>query len=184
MDEYSQDLESRLKIGNRARALTEMFDDYADGGGHPHHIEYNLKLIRLFLHRRMPERRALFKGTLLDSTDCLTFATLANLLATRRGIDTRIVRPDDITRYFHAMLTFKTEEGNDRVFKVTGSSREYKWVSLTPEEVVNKLSYMRPVVNFVNWLRGNPILPENYVARFEMTHKSSSDVSQRYSIPI
>ena len=112
-----------------------------------------LQKIRLLLAKERETRMHITKNSMLESTDCLTVASIINLIGYRKGVETRIVRPDKISRYFHAMLTYNHHE-EIRIFKPTGSSRIYVPVELTPEEVKGRLSYIRPIIMTINKIRG------------------------------
>ncbi len=112
-----------------------------------------LQKIRLFLSKERETRMNITKSSMLDSTDCLTVASIINLVAYRKGVETRIVRPDKKSRYFHAMLTYNHHD-EIRIFKPTGSSRIYPPVDLKPEDVKKRLGYVRPIINTINRIRG------------------------------
>ena len=111
-----------------------------------------LRKIKLFLYREWNNIREVSKGTLLDSTDCLTLATIAHLLAYRKGLETKVVRPKNITRYFHAMLEYKSQE-ETKIFKLSGRNRKYKSIPLSNTQIEKRIKYIRPIVNFVNSFR-------------------------------
>jgi len=142
---YSEDLEERLGVKLQMISFENTFDqNYQLTNSSPLDI---LRKIKVHLYKQDTHRRELFKGTYLNSTDCLTLAVLENLLADRKGLETVIARPDKISRYFHAVILYGP---NNTIFKVSGRNRNYDCKVLSPKEVENRLKYIRPVFNFVN----------------------------------
>lgn len=147
---HIEDLGRRLKADEVIPDLERAYSPYR-----PLEVEIpldELRAIKVFLHREKERIRMITRGTLLDSTDCLTLAVTAQLLAYRRGLETRVVRPKNITRYFHAMLEYDSEEG-PQVFKLTGRNRKYEPTPLSNDQIERRITYIRPVVNLVNAVR-------------------------------
>ena len=161
--EYSKDLEQRLGV-------TELMDKLEVEFSSVYPYKYStrplevLRKVKVFLHQYWNERRTLFRGSVLDSTDCLTIAILANTLASRRWVKTRIARPRKLTRYYHAILIYESKKGEE-IFKVSGRYKKYDWIVLTPHEVEFRLRYIKPILDLANFLRCNnvPAYQENRV---------------------
>ncbi len=155
---YSDELEERLGVNYFINGLEEQFDksEYSGGAKNP---QNTLRKLKLFLYREWDEWRPSSKGTIIDSTDCLSLVTIVHLLAARKGVETIIVRPKNITRYFHALLSYE-DNGNDDIFKLSGRYRNYDCLPMGVDQVERRIRYTRPVVNLVNTLRfGNNITP-------------------------
>lgn len=153
MMNYCEKLEEILDVSSVIDNLEKAFDD-SDFYIKPEDSNLKrLQKIRLFLAKEKDTKIKLTNSSQLDSTDCLTVATTVNLLAYRKGIETRIVRPDMLSRYFHAMLSYQCEKGRE-IFKVTGRDKIYPSVELSPEQVKTRISYIRPLINLVNKIRG------------------------------
>ena len=151
--DYSTELERRFGIRAHMAALGERFDSAYSNLPESTNNHQTLRRIRGFLSRKKNERRQLFQETRLSSTDCLTIAILANLLAARKGIQTRIARPDKLTKYFHAMLVYSENGSPERVFNLSGRGGYKQYVILTPREVETRLGYIKPVIDFANYIR-------------------------------
>ncbi len=148
---YSTELEEKLGVKNFIDRLEQEFDrsEYSRNLGDS--LD-RLRKIKLFLYKERDRWKPLSDETMLDSTDCLTLVTIVHLLAARKGVDTTIVRPKNISRYFHAMLSYETENGED-IFKVAGRYRRYDCLPMRVDQVVRRIRYIRPLVNLVNSLR-------------------------------
>lgn len=148
---YSEVLEKRLGVNGIIDKLEEDFDDFYNNTGslQPRKL---LENIRVYLNRRNNYRIGVCNGSQLDSTDCLTWTVLGNLIANRKDLETEIAYPTNPLRYCHVMLTYPNE-GSTEVFIVSGRNRKYQYKKLTVDQVIRRLKYIRPIVNFVNRLR-------------------------------
>lgn len=149
--DYSNELENRLKVNNFIDSLEQEFDksEYSKCQG----TSLNqLRGIKLFIYREWNKWKPLSEGTLLNSTDCLSLATIAHLLGARKGLETNIVRPKNLSRYFHAMLSYSSENG-DNIFVVAGRCRGYEVLPLRVDQVERRIKYTSPLVNMVNSIR-------------------------------
>lgn len=151
--DYSTELERRFDVSHHITALEERMDNGYRSLPEPNNNYQVLRRIRLFLTREKDERRHLLERTRLNSTDCLTIAVLANLLAARKGLQTRIARPNKLIKYFHAMLVYSENNGSEKVFNLSGRGGYKKYVLLTPKEVDQRLGYIKPVISLANYLR-------------------------------
>jgi len=148
---YSEDLETRLNVKEFIDRLEDSFDKsrYSTDSKNPLKL---LRRIKLFLYGEGGIWRSLSEDSMLNSTDCLTLATITNLLASRKGIETTIVRPKNFSRYLHAMLEYRAEKGKD-IFKLSGRNRKYSCLCMTNEQVERRIRYIRPLVNLINSFR-------------------------------
>ena len=154
---YCSELEERLEVKNFIDRLEQEFDR-SDYSKNLKNSLNHLRKIKLFLYREWDQWKPLSEETMLDSTDCLSLVTIVHLLASRKGIDTTIVRPKNLSRYFHAMLSYESENGAD-IFKVAGRYRKYDCLSMGVDQVERRIKYIRPLVNLVNSFRfGNNVL--------------------------
>lgn len=148
---YSCELEDKLKVKDFIDVLEQKFDNSRYFKESRSSLN-QLRSMKLFLYRDWSEWRLCSQGTLLDSTDCLTLSVITHLLASRKGIDTIVVRPKKISRYFHAMLSYDFGEGKN-IFKIAGSNNKYGCVPLKESQIQRRIKYTRPFVNFVNSIR-------------------------------
>lgn len=152
--DYPMELEKRLGVAELMDELEIRFD------GYPHeHVDSRgdlriLRMIRTYLAYEMDGRRKLFKGTILDSTDCWTLTTLTHMLAARKGIKTSIARPKGISHYFHAMLIYNDGTG-ELSFNAAGRPRQYEGIKLAYHRVETILRAVTPVIRVANYLRCN-----------------------------
>ena len=150
--EYSVSLERRLKVKENIDRIESFFDKRNNFFKNPRNL---LRNIKMFLHENEDEIKDINQNSKLNSTDCLTLAVIANLLANRKGVKSKIVRPNNLTHYLHAMLEYSTEENKSEIFKLTGRNKNYfSVIYLSPGDIERRLNYIRPVVNFVNYIRG------------------------------
>jgi hypothetical protein len=153
---YTSDLEVKLGAKEFIDRLEGSFDRSEYSGNFRNSLNL-LRKIKLFLYREWDGWRPLSQDSKLDATDCLTLATITNLLAARKGVETIIVRPKDLTRYFHAMLEYDTGEGK-QIFKLAGRNRNYETLTMPIEQVERRIRYIRPLVNLANSVRfGNKV---------------------------
>lgn len=153
---YSQDLESRFDVSSQVNQLAEEFDKFygaRDARSGVGELQM-LRRIKIFLSHKKNNRRDLFKDSKLNSTDCLTLAILANLLAARKGIKTQIARPKNLARYFHAMLVYE-QDSRGVLFNLSGRGGYREYQVLTPEQVQKRLSYTKPIIDVANYLTNN-----------------------------
>jgi hypothetical protein len=151
---YISDLEQRMEAQEITPVLERAFDRFYSG-----HIPLTstldiLRRTQAFMHDGSQVYRQITRGSLLDSTDCLTLAVIASLIASRKGVDTTIASPKGLN-FLHAVMIYH-ESGKDRVFKLTGRRRHYSaqdCTHLSPKDIQRRLKYFRPVINFVNYLR-------------------------------
>jgi hypothetical protein len=149
----SNDLEDRLNVKNFIDQLEEKFDT-SDYYIEPGRSLDQLRRMKLFLYRRWDEWKPLSNETMLDSTDCLTLVTVVHLLAKRKGVHTTIVRPKNISRYFHAMLSYESIN-EQKIFKVSGRYRKYDCLPMDLNQIDRRIKYIRPLINLVNSFRFN-----------------------------
>jgi hypothetical protein len=148
---YSYDLETRLN----AKRFIDKFEESFDRSKYYTNSKNPLKLLRrikLFLYREWNNWRFFSQDSMLNSTDCLTLAVIVNLLAYRKGVETNIVRPKNVSRYLHAMLEYDTKKGKN-LFKLAGRSRKYECLCMTSKQVEKRIKYIRPLVNLINSFR-------------------------------
>lgn len=151
--DYSSELERIFDVRQEIAALGDSFDGAYSNLPAPINNRQFLRRIRIFLSKRKDERRQLLRDTRLSSTDCLTIAVLANLLAARKGVRTKIARPDNLAKYFHAMLVYSENGRPEKVFNLSGRGGYKQYVLLTPQEVEKKLGYIKPVIDMANYIR-------------------------------
>jgi len=152
--DYSNELERMFGVRQHVDTLGALLDNNYSNLPKPSNNYQILRRIRVFLSRKKDERRQLLGETNLNSTDCLTLAILANLMAARKGVQTRIARPDKLTKYFHAMLIYSENDEQEKVFNLSGRGGYKHYVILTPKEVETRLGYIKPVIDFANYVRG------------------------------
>ncbi len=146
-----EDLENRLNVKNFIDELEIVYDNSQFSSKAKNPLD-QLRKIKLFLYRSWDDLRKISEGTQLDATDCLTLATTAHLLAYRKGLETKVVRPTNITRYFHAMLEYEFN-GESKIFKLSGRNRKYDSTLLLNAQIEKRINYIRPLVNMVNSIR-------------------------------
>lgn len=146
------DLERRLKVHHQMDHFEANFDrDYPNFDTN-RDVVHQLRDIRKYVHEKKDLWEELFKNSLLNSSHCLVYALLAHLLAFRKGIQTEVVRPQNLTTYFHAMLVYDSGEGK-QVMKITGRPhKQYEWQGLSSFRIEQRLRYMTPVTNLVNYV--------------------------------
>jgi len=154
---YSKDLEKRMQVASQVSQLETMYDRYYAGKNSKWALG-TLRRIKMFIEDESQKsaREELFRGTKLNATDCITLATIANLLAARKGIKTRVAKSKNLINYLHAVLVYEID-GKEHVFKLTGRRRIYhrnECQVLSPRGVENMLTYVRPLINVANYLKG------------------------------
>lgn len=149
--DYSSELEEKLNATCFIDRIEQEFNRsrYSGNIKNPENL---LRKIKLFLYRDWDMWRPLSKNTMLDSTDCLSLTIITHLLALRKGVYTTIVKPKNISRYFHAMLSYE-HNGYEDIFKVAGRYRRYKCVPMNITKIERRIRYIRPLVNLVNYFR-------------------------------
>ena len=153
--DYALELEKLLKVESLVDSLDQMFGTY-ERQNYAHRASASrpaLMRIKHFLKDQHLSWRREAKNTLLDSADCNTLASITCMLAGRQGHDARVVRPDDITRYFHAMVTYE-QNGSRLPFKVSGKSPPAGWIDLTTSDVERRLRFITPIIRLANSTRG------------------------------
>lgn len=154
---YADELEKTLGVSDIINQLEIEFNIFLQEeeknkhiGFHPQDIEEKdselklLKFIKLFLHRKKDDIKNITQKSPLSNKDCLTLATIACLLANKKGYQVKIGRPDKLSRYFHALVVKK----NGEMFKVTGHNRNYDIKVMEVKEVLSRLKTMKPIMDF------------------------------------
>lgn len=114
-----------------------------------------LRRIKVFLYKEWICYKDTLKDSILDSRDCVAIAAIANMLAKRKGIDTKIVSPRNLNRFLHAMLVY-IKDGKQRVFELT-SKQKYNcsYRTLSFDEIYTRLIYTRYLLPFLGIVRPN-----------------------------
>jgi hypothetical protein len=90
--------------------------------------------------------------TRLRGTDCLTLSVLGVLLAGRRGIDSRVAIPRDITHALHAIIVYP-EGKTMNVFNIAGRSIPKNPRVIGAKEISLRLRFISPFVQTANKIR-------------------------------
>ncbi|MFC1768172.1 hypothetical protein ACFLZX_00270 [Nanoarchaeota archaeon] len=148
---YSEELESRLGV----KRVIDNIESHFDNTGYSGDSEDPLKLLRqmkIFLYREWDAWRNYAKGSMIDSTDCVTLSTVVNLLSYRKGLETELVRPKKLTKRYHALLQFEDSNRTD-TYDVTSKKDVNDVVPLSTDQVVTRLRIYRPIINIINRLK-------------------------------
>jgi len=158
MENYSEELEEMLGAKTVINKLELIFNDSPFSQFPDEAPLSKLRNINHFIFKEWERWNVVAKGSMLDSTDCLTLSVVANLLAHRKGLETRVVRPTQLTRYFHAMLEYDSLNEKE-TFVVAGRDRHYEYVPLSVDQIEQRLKYSRIIINLVNYLRFGDNVP-------------------------
>ncbi len=164
VERYTQSLINLLGVDNLVLPLGNTFEEFYLDRATLDSPVGQLRRIKCFIYDGKERYSPLIRGTRLDSTDCLTLAVLANILASENGLYTRIAYPRSI-KFLHSVLSFKDSRDQDHIFKLSGRNRIYfpeDCTILSPAQVDRRLKYFRPTVNFFNSLRSKPRKTSHY----------------------
>jgi hypothetical protein len=142
-------LEDHLNCDDKLDIFGGAFREYISRDGFSNLLDL-LRKIKFFLGKCKPYRNKLFDGTLLRGSDCLTMATLANLLTYRNGYSTEICKPSSIINFCHVVLRYEIEGGEYGIFKVTGKTKHDYYIPLSDKDVLRRLKVTKPVIDWVN----------------------------------
>jgi hypothetical protein len=142
-------LEKQLGYKDRLDELEKKFDQFSLNYKPGQDYLVMLRRIKLFLGKRKRFRYNLLEGTKLRGSDCLTMAVLAATIANRKGYDVKIAKPDKLTKYCGAVLYYG-DDGEKRIFKVTGRDYKIGYVPLNNKSIMRRLTFTKPLVDFIN----------------------------------
>jgi len=146
-ESYPEELEKTLKINEVVNQLENEFDLFLQNNKlNPKNELDTLRAIKLFIYREQEKVRAITSESILSGFDCLTLSIITCLIAHRKGYDTKIGRPDKITRHFHSLII--KEDGE--MFKVAGKNRNYSVKEMRIDDVIARLKRIGPIINTVN----------------------------------
>lgn len=149
---YPEVLERALDVSNIIDLLERQLDRFLDVRLISLKSELaTLRAIKLFVHQEEKQIRAVTSKSIVSGFDCLTLSVIACLLAHRKGYDTKIGRPDVVTRYFHSLVL----KSDGVLFKVAGRNRSYPVKELSPHDVVRRLHTVGLVIRIADSLRGH-----------------------------
>ena len=175
--DYTSNLVELLSLQDLVPVLNNGFSQFYRSQKELKPVIDKLRRIKAFIHDGKCVYKPILEDTLVDSTDCLTLAVIGNILAEHQGVETQIAHPRGI-RFLHSVLAYKDSQDQGRIFKLTGRKREYSindCTILTPEEVVFRLKYFKPFVNFANSLKPRPGKLKHYYSVFCEGCKANSD---------
>ena len=147
-------LEEKLKVKDRIDTLEDYFDCLCKDEMNPSMPARTLRRIKIFLYENWSTYKKILRGSILDSRDCTVMTSLANMLANRKGLKTKIASPTSLNRFLHTMLVYATQEG-ERIFEITSKQKNGDYRCLGFEEIYNRLLYVRYLLPFLFILRPN-----------------------------
>ncbi len=149
---YSEELEKTLAVKEIVDEIEKEFDIFLKKKKEEN-IEIKneidaLRLIKLFImnYDEQKKIKSITSKSILSGVDCLTLSIITCLLAKRKGYNTKIGRPDKITRYFHSLII----RPNGEMFKVAGKSRNYKVKEMEINDVISRLKTIKSVINKID----------------------------------
>lgn len=150
-ESYSAELEKMLGVGDVVDQLENEFDIFLQERNkfNPSNELDMLRTIKLFIYKEREKVQAITLGSILSEFDCLTLSIIACLIAHRKGYDTKIGRPDKISRYFHSLIIKKDGE----MFKIAGRNRNYGVKEMSTDDVITRLKKIGPAINAVNKIK-------------------------------
>lgn len=147
---YSEELELSLEIGTVVDQLVTEFDGFLERNNLTPTNELGmLRAIKIFIYREEKRVREITTESIISGFDCLTLSIITCLIAHRKGYNTTIGRPDNITRYFHSLIIKQDGE----MFKVAGRNRNYPIKEMDAEDVIARLKAIGPVINTVDKIK-------------------------------
>ena len=115
-----------------------------------------LHLVKLYLRHYRAEREAIFAGTALQASHCLSKGLLASGLCWRKGIVATVARPYSHLRYYHAVVAYQTNTKFGETYQINGSSSHNNYIILSQDDILARLRLMQLAPVFVKkFLRRN-----------------------------